>query len=78
MMVSAMPVMSEPLPAARPLLPRQAYTVPEFRQAYRISQTKLYDLWKKGEGPDSYLVGSRRMISVAAAERWQRKLEEQS
>lgn len=56
---------------------RQAYTVDEFCNAYRISRTQLYRLRKQGKGPREILIGSRCIrISVEAAEEWRRDREE--
>lgn len=57
---------------------QQAYSVPEFLQVYRISRTKLYELWQKNKGPKSYTIGRKRLISVDAAETWQRQMEQDS
>jgi predicted DNA-binding transcriptional regulator AlpA len=47
-------------------------------QAARIAgvdRTTLYRLWSEGRGPDSFKIGHRRMITVAAAAQWQESLE---
>jgi predicted DNA-binding transcriptional regulator AlpA len=54
---------------------QKAYSIPEFLQAYRLSRSKLYDLWKAGHGPMSYRIGRKRMISTDAAEAWLDALE---
>jgi hypothetical protein len=54
---------------------RRAYTVPEFCEAYRISRRLLYLRLEAGDGPQTYMVGGRRLISVSAAEAWQEALE---
>lgn len=54
---------------------RRAFRVPEFAVAYRISTWSLYALWRRGEGPARFRVGSRWFISVEAAEAWRAGLE---
>jgi hypothetical protein len=51
---------------------QRAFTVTEFCAAFRVSRTKLYELWKAGIGPVFYYVGHRRFIAADAALVWQR------
>lgn len=57
---------------------QQAYSIPEFLQVYRISRTKLYELWQQGKGPKSYTIGRKRLVSVDAAQSWQRQMEKEA
>jgi hypothetical protein len=52
-----------------------SYTVDEFCKAERVSRVKLYELWKRGEGPRFYLNGRCRRITHAARMDWQRAME---
>jgi hypothetical protein len=54
---------------------RAAFTVDEFCDAYRVSRTTLYLLWRTGKGPKFYYCGTQKRISVPAAYAWQRGLE---
>jgi predicted DNA-binding transcriptional regulator AlpA len=54
---------------------RRAYSINEFLQAYRISRSALYNMWKDGTGPRSFKVGSKVLISTEAAEAWRRARE---
>lgn len=57
---------------------RRAYTLAEFCEAYRISRTQLYKLWRKGEGPRFFHVGVKVLITYEAGDDWARELEETS
>lgn len=52
-----------------------AYSVDEFCRLHRISRASLYNYWNAGVGPKIMRVGSRRLISVEAAEEWRRQRE---
>jgi hypothetical protein len=52
-----------------------AYTVAEFCQAYRISRSKLYQLWDVGIGPRVLKIGAKILITIDAARDWQRERE---
>ena len=61
-----------PLPAAYELA---AFSVFGFCVAHGLSRSKLYDLWRRGEGPRLMKVGSRTLVSVEAAQAWRRACE---
>ena len=54
---------------------KKSYTVNEFCEAYGISRAFLYKLWENGHGPVYYKLGTRRFISIQAAEDWQKENE---
>ena len=58
--------------------PPVAYTPNEFALASRFGRTKLFELFKNGEGPKSFRVGRRVLITVEAAQEWVRALEQQN
>jgi hypothetical protein len=63
-------------PAIRcPPVPAAAYSIREFCAAHRLSQSMYFKLRDQGLGPDEMSVGSRRIISFEAAERWRRARE---
>jgi hypothetical protein len=60
----------------RPLVFEPTYTVDEFCDAERISRSRLYELWQRGEGPEYYLNGISKRITHAARLEWQRQREQ--
>ena len=56
---------------------RAAFTISEFCQAYRISRSKLYQLFHAGTGPRVMRVGTKILISDEAATDWRREREAQ-
>jgi hypothetical protein len=57
---------------------RAAYTVGEFCSAFRISRSKLYQLWELGIGPRVMRIGAKILISIEAASDWRREREAES
>ena len=55
--------------------PKINYSVKEFCDAYGICRVTLYDLWKRGDGPESFTVGKRRLIPAEAARAWRPTVE---
>ena len=62
-------------PIRGPPIPVAAYSITEFCQAHRLSESMYFKLRNQGLGPDEMSVGSRRIISFEAAERWRRERE---
>jgi hypothetical protein len=58
-----------------PRAPPAAYSVAAFCEAHSLSIALFYKLRAKGEAPDVMKVGSRTLISAAAADRWRRDRE---
>jgi hypothetical protein len=56
-------------------VPAAAYSIREFCAAHRLSESMYFKLRNQGLGPDEMSVGSRRIISFEAAERWRRERE---
>ena len=54
---------------------RAAYTISEFCSAYRISRSKLYQLWALGIGPRVMRIGAKVLISIEAASDWRQQRE---
>jgi excisionase family DNA binding protein len=52
-----------------------AFSVSEFCAACGVSRDTFYKLVRDGEGPVCFFIGRRRLISLAAAERWMKKRE---
>ena len=53
--------------------PRGAYTIREFCEAHRISQSKYFELKRAGLAPEEMQIDSRRIITIEAAARWRRR-----
>jgi hypothetical protein len=62
-------------PIGRPPIPAAAYSIGEFCASHRLSESMYFKLRNQGLGPDEMSVGSRRIISFEAAERWRRARE---
>jgi len=54
---------------------REAYTVKEFCAAYRISEDMFHKMRRAGWAPAVMKVGTKVLISIAAAEAWRRERE---
>src|SRR5437588_543309 len=50
--------------------PRLAYSLKEFCQAAGISLAFYYELKNSGQAPREIRLGTRRLISIAEAQRW--------
>lgn len=57
-------------PIRGPPVERQAYTIPEFCEAHRISIDTYYRMARAGDGPEIMKVGHGTRISVEAAKAW--------
>jgi len=49
---------------------RQTYTIKQFCTAFNMSRTKLYHLWKTGQGPAKKHCGGVVLITNTAAQEW--------
>jgi predicted DNA-binding transcriptional regulator AlpA len=52
-----------------------AYTIAQFVRAFGISRAHLYALIRKGQGPQTFTLGTRRLISGSATAAWIRHNE---
>ena len=55
-----------------------SYTVGEFAEAERLSDSMVYKLWAQGKGPRFYYAGSVRRITPQARIDWHREREEEA
>lgn len=51
-------------------LPRLAFNIPEFCEAFRISPDFYFKLKRQRQGPVEMRVGKRTLISLEAADEW--------
>jgi hypothetical protein len=56
-------------------VPREAYTIPEFCEAHRISQSMYFKLRNAGLGPREMRALRKVTISLEAATEWRRERE---
>lgn len=56
-------------------VPREAYTIPEFCKAHRLSESMYYKLRNAGLGPREMRAMRKVTISVEAAQDWRRARE---
>jgi hypothetical protein len=68
-------VIAKTPPIRGPPVPAAAYSIREFCAAHRLSESMYFKLRNQGLGPDEMSVGTRRIISFEAAERWRRERE---
>jgi hypothetical protein len=55
--------------------PTLAYTVDGTCEATHVSRSKLYELWRAGNGPRFYTIGSRRYVTHESLIEWLRQRE---
>ena len=54
---------------------KQAFTIGEFGEAYKVSRGRLHELDQAGLGPKTYRIASRPYVSLSAAQEWQQRME---
>lgn len=54
---------------------KQAFTIAEFCEAYKVSRGRLHELDQAGLGPKTYRIASRPYVSLSAAREWQQRME---
>jgi hypothetical protein len=64
--------------ARKAAMQRLAYRPDEFAAMAGISRTKLYDLWRHGEGPPYILLGNCRLIDADGGRQWLAQLAQHS
>jgi hypothetical protein len=55
---------------------QQAYSIPEFCAAHRISRALFYLLQKDHTGPTLMRVRGRTLVTAEAAAEWRRRMEQ--
>jgi hypothetical protein len=53
-----------------------AMSVDQFCAAFNLGRDSFYSLLKQGIGPQCMMIGTRRLITVEAAQKWAREREE--
>ena len=54
------------------LLERLALSIPEFCQTHNLSQSKYFEIARRGEGPEVFKVDRRTLISIESAAAWRK------
>jgi hypothetical protein len=54
---------------------RRALTISDFCEAYQISQDHYFKLRRQGEGPREMRLGTKKLITLRAAEQWEAERE---
>ena len=62
-------------PIQGPPIPTAAYSIREFCEAHRVSESMYFKLRNQGLGPAEMSVGRRRLISHEASSVWRRERE---
>ena len=57
---------------------RFAFSVADFCASHCISRAKFYELLASGLAPQTFAVGSRRLISAEAAKDWRARMEHEA
>jgi hypothetical protein len=57
---------------------KAAYSIDEFCARNGICRVSLYNYWRRGVGPRSFKVGSRRLITAEAERDWHRDREREA
>lgn len=52
-----------------------AMSIDQFARAHGINRTTVYEMLRRGEGPECMRAGKRRLVSFEAAARWRAKRE---
>lgn len=54
---------------------KQAFTLAEFCEAYKVSRGRLHELGQAGLAPKTYRIASKPYVSLSAAQEWQQRME---
>ena len=54
---------------------QSVYTIPEYCAAEKVSRSKLYEEWSRGEGVEFFRRGNKILISHEARVRYRKKVE---
>lgn len=54
---------------------KQAFTIAEFCEAYKVSRGRLHELEQAGLAPKTYRIASKPYVSLSAALEWQKRME---
>jgi hypothetical protein len=57
---------------------RRVFSIEEFCAEYRISPARYFSMKRMGQGPREMKLGSRTLIRVAAADEWERAIEDET
>ena len=54
---------------------KQAYSIPDFLEAYSLSRSALYRLWNERRGPAALRIGRKVIILVTDAQAWAEQMK---
>tara|TARA_B100001964_G_C13745903_1_gene385274 strand:- start:3 stop:323 length:321 start_codon:yes stop_codon:yes gene_type:complete len=57
---------------------KQAYSIPDFLEAYSLSRSALYRLWGEHRGPSTIHIGRKVIILVEDATAWAKQMKTES
>jgi excisionase family DNA binding protein len=59
-------------------VPVLALSIDQFCTAFNLGRDTFYTLLRNGKAPQTFLVGSRRLITIEAAQAWAREREQET
>ena len=57
---------------------KQAYSIPDFLEAYSLSRSALYRLWNENRGPVQLRIGRKVIILVEDANLWVERMKSEA
>ena len=57
---------------------KQAYSIPDFLEAYSLSRSALYRLWNERRGPVALRIGRKVIILVEDAKLWAEQMKSET
>ena len=57
---------------------KQAYSIPDFLEAYSLSRSALYRLWNEQRGPSVLRIGRKVIILVEDAKLWAEQMKSET
>ncbi len=67
------PDVKNPVAADENRLQRRAYSIDEVCKLYGLSRPTFYRMLAAGDGPATFTVGRRRLVTLEALQEWERK-----
>jgi len=70
--------MPRPQQKEKILMSKQAYSISDFLEAYSLSRSALYRLWKEQRGPVTLRIGRKVIILVEDAKLWAEQMKSET